>query len=67
MKKFRIVFGLILAAAIAFHRVLLPLPPGEGWGEGVLEFERRLIFNTPSPLPSPGGRGGQNPIALNMP
>jgi hypothetical protein len=42
--------------------LLLPLPPGEGWGEGVSESGVRRNghsdSDTPSPLPSPGGRGG---------
>ena len=38
----------------------LPLPPGEGWGEGVFAGENaRPMSNTPSPQPSPEGRGGQ--------
>jgi hypothetical protein len=42
--------------------VLLPLPPGEGWGEGVSESEmrrnRHSDLDTPLPLRSPSGREG---------
>ena len=39
---------------------LLPLPPGEGRGEGGSEDSKAVRHpNTPSPQPSPGGRGSQ--------
>src|SRR6185312_16070729 len=37
---------------------LLPLPPGEGGGEGLSE----APLNRPSPRPSPGGRGGRKAV-----
>src|SRR5262249_27005572 len=44
---------------------LLPLPEGEGWGEGVTDL-RRVV--TPSPQPSPlAGRGGSTERALPVP
>ena len=45
--------------------ILPPLPPGEGWGEG----ELRILFlpvtgvrSSPTPQPSPGGRGGKTAL-----
>ena len=35
----------------------LPLPPGEGWGEGTRAFDGGAVV--PSPPPSPGGRGSK--------
>jgi GDP/UDP-N,N'-diacetylbacillosamine 2-epimerase (hydrolysing) len=45
---------------------LLPLPPGEGWGEGELRTSRRLKDSSLhfSPQSSPGGRGGRKSRSL---
>jgi 4-amino-4-deoxy-L-arabinose transferase-like glycosyltransferase len=47
------------------RRHLLPLPSGEGRGEGMLSEESRLLPHVaPSPQPSPEGRGSRNHPAL---
>ena len=53
----------------------LPLPPGEGWGEGrrrssdvqTGQFRGPLAVRRPSPQPSPGGRGGQTQTRVLSP
>jgi len=43
---------------------LLPLPPGEGRGEGARQVESIRSPSAPSPPLSPGGRGSEGPCVL---
>jgi hypothetical protein len=58
-----IALPVVLAIGATYLR--LPLPSGEGWGEGASEGKpRNFDRHTPSPQPSPEGRGSRKSLVL---
>jgi hypothetical protein len=55
----RLARGAVLVTLEQGLRSSLPLPPGEGWGEGMQHSQPAHLIEgpMPSPPPSPGGRG----------